>query len=546
MDSDNADEQSTDVAPDRLRHTGALVASLGVLLWVWFASDGADLITSLVGGRWLSFPARYIAIHQSLDPETRNAIFYVEHGLPVLFRLAASLVVIGIVLGARAKQWVGTFRKFFAETADARGLAVMRIALFGAMGWWWLNNDMGAFVALPRELIVPPPGLGWIADLLPTDMVVVGAISVMFVFATFLAMLGFFTRWSAWMATLLGLIVLGIPQFYGKIDHYHHFVWFGALLAASPSGDAWSVDAWRKGNPAGPGSAQRYAYPMRIIILLIGCFYFFAGFWKIVIGGAAWTDETMRTILHAQWMRIDWLPPLRVDTWGIWTAIGGTSVIAFEVFFILAILHPRTRRWAAVAGVVFHLAVLLTTGINFWTLLVCYAVFLDTIPLRSGTSADRRIHEEKNPPTRGTRRLGMALVVTAVMSGFLLIDSWPVAVYPTFAGMAEPRAWTVTIEGMRADGEYVLVRPWNSAAMRTRFGNSRVGGLVSQVTWEQEPRRREQKALALARVTSAVEPGLKGVTSMAIYRDLVDVDPQHWGDAPIRRERLAVWRATGG
>jgi hypothetical protein len=376
---------------------------------------------------------------------------------------------------------------------------------------------------------------------------VVHALSAGFAIASITAMIGFHSRMSAWAAVVLGLLALGIPQFYGKIDHYHHFLWFGILLAASPSGDAWSVDALRRRRSGDHPLARdvAYAYPIRTIMLLIGCIYFFAGFWKVVIGGPAWAGETMRTILHAQWMRIDQVPIFRVDEWGVWTTIGGIAVIAFELLFILFVLSPRARPWAAVAGIVFHLLVLITTGINFWTLLVCYAVFVDVGKAPRASTGDRSALSSA-PPLLAVRRWSFALVLTAALAGFTLVDSWPVAVYPTFAGMAEPHAWTVTMEGRTGEGRIVSMRPWRSTALRARYGNSRVGGLVSQVAWTQDPERRSRKAVALAAIAIGHEPALAGVHELQIYRELVAVDPSRWEAPPIRREYLGTWRSAGG
>lgn len=537
MDSDNG--------PDRLHRAGVLILSLGVILGLWAASDGSRIIAGLVEGSWFPEASRYLSIHRSLDPDVRTTSYYVEQGTPVLLRLSLAWVVIGAALASAAGWVVRTLRTFFSETSTPHDLALVRMTVFGAMTWWWLKNDLTAFATLPKELIVPPPGLAWAVPLLPSDPMTARALSLAFGVAAFMATIGLWTRPSAWVATALGVLALGLPQFYGKIDHYHHFVWFGALLAAAPSGDAWSVDAWRRREKASAGRASVYAFPLRVMMLLMGSFYFFAGFWKAVIGGPEWAGETMRTILHAQWMRIDMVPMFRVDEWGALATFGGAAVIVFELLFVVLVLDRTTRAWAAVAGVIFHLAVYMTTGINFWTLLVCYGVFLDTSWFRRASSSATTLVMAAEA-SRGIRRLGAGLVATSILSGVTLIDSWPIAVYPTFAGVPEPRAWTVTIEGTTDDGRTVKVRPWRSASMRSKFGNSRVGGLVSQVAWTQDPDRRTAKAVALAGVAAAVEPTLKDVRELKVYRELVEVEPSRWDDAPVQQEQLGIWRRADG
>lgn len=536
----------------RWRAAGVVLLFLGVTVALATTMAGADLIDEAVEGRTIDLVDRNLSIHHSLNPETRDREYYVTHGLPVLYRLSGTLAVAGVILLLASARFKRVFQAYWDEPARAEDLALFRITIFGAMAWWWWNNPLSLYAALPPALISPPPGLSWAAPVLSLPAWSVAVLSWSFFVASLLAVVGYRTRWSASIATVLAIYVLGVPQFFGKIDHYHHFVWFGALLAASPSGDAWSVDAYRRKTiePIAGGSSRTYGRPLRAAILLIGTMYLFAGVWKFVIGGVEWgTGETMRTILHAQWMRIDHVPTLRVDELGILTSIGGLGVMLFEVAFITMVVIKRTRLVAAVAGVVFHLSVLFFTGINFWTLLVCYTVFVDTTWLRRSASLAEVPGTAEDVPRRSERTFVFVrntLVGAALVSGMLLIDSWPVAVYPTFAGVAEPRAWTLTFEAVSPEGKAAEVRPWRSTALRARFGNSRVAGFVSQTVWARETQTRRSKAEALLRVASEDEPVLRHADIIRVYRDLVEVDPARWRDEPIRRELITVWKRSNG
>src|SRR5262249_50715778 len=79
-------------------------------------------------------------------------------------------------------------------------------------------------------------------------------------------------------AAVTSLYALGIPQLYGKVDHYHHLVWLALLLAASPCADALSLDA--RGRLTPPRSV-RYGFPLRVAWLLIGACYLFPGLAKL-------------------------------------------------------------------------------------------------------------------------------------------------------------------------------------------------------------------------------------------------------------------------
>ncbi|MGC2332929.1 MAG: hypothetical protein WA581_15860 [Candidatus Acidiferrales bacterium] len=54
---------------------------------------------------------------------------------------------------------------------------------------------------------------------------------------------GFCTRSSLALATLVSLYTFGLLGILGHMDHEHHVIWFMALLAAGPSGRFFSLDA---------------------------------------------------------------------------------------------------------------------------------------------------------------------------------------------------------------------------------------------------------------------------------------------------------------
>lgn len=73
------------------------------------------------------------------------------------------------------------------------------------------------------------------------------------------AMVGFRARTAAGIWAVLAVWTLGIPNLYGKVDHYHHLVWFAVLLASSPCADALSLDRARRRAP-NPTVHVRYGF----------------------------------------------------------------------------------------------------------------------------------------------------------------------------------------------------------------------------------------------------------------------------------------------
>jgi uncharacterized membrane protein YphA (DoxX/SURF4 family) len=178
---------------------------------------------------------------------------------------------------------------------------VVRIAVF-----WILFDRLKAggfrrYARLPEDLRIPPPGWEAILRALPLDETTVKLVQIAAIAVSFLALVGLWTRPAAALSALLGTYVLGSQYLFGKVDHtFHHVIWFALLLAASPSGDALSIDAWlarRRGRPP-PGPARAYALPIRLMWLLMGVAYFFPGLYKLLAGPQWILSDNLRFLLY--------------------------------------------------------------------------------------------------------------------------------------------------------------------------------------------------------------------------------------------------------
>lgn len=529
--------------------TGLLLALAGGLYWAW---QGPSLITAAFEGQIGGLGA-WVELHRRLDPEHRTLAYFLAYGMPVGYRLAGALAVMGLALGRWGPSMRETVSTFFQTAVPPSGLAGFRIVVYATILLYTDPAEVTRMAAFPAALLVPPPGLGWLVPHLPRDPVTVQTAVWLFQGACLLALVGLWTRPAAWATVVLGLYVLGIPQVFGKIDHYHHLLWFAALLAASPCADAWSVEAWwraRRGRVLPGAAGRRYALPLCYAGLLIGLVYFFAGFWKFVVGGLAWGTEAFPAILHAQWYRLDGLPAFRLDLHPGLTAVAGWGTMLWEVAFVFLLFVPRLRLFALVGGLGFHLLVYLLAGINFWSLAVCYVAF---VPLLGSTQAgvDDQAASPFRPPVRphnfppshprALHRVGVLLVAGVVLCGFTQTDSWPFAVYPTFAGVREPYFATVTLAATQADGTVVTVNPWKDTALRTALRPSRLLGLMWQVALARGEDVRQRKAAALLVVLRPLDARLREARSVALYEDHVAVDPARWADPPVRRRLLVQW-----
>ena len=125
-----------------------------------------------------------------------------------------------------------------------------------------------------------------------------------------LGLVGVFTRWTLGLAAVMSLYVLGLPQNQGKVDHYHHLIWFMALLAVGPSARFLSVDAVRAAIRHGARGALEPVLPpgaalstLRYVWALFGLVYLAPGLAKLERAlTSGWASaENLRSILWIQW-----------------------------------------------------------------------------------------------------------------------------------------------------------------------------------------------------------------------------------------------------
>lgn len=304
-----------------------------------------------------------------------------------------------MLLWRRAPRFV---RDFFTATAAPVNLAIFRIVFFVVVLFSFSVNNMAWFGSLPAELRFPPTGLQSIVAKIPINESFAQGISVALVIVCLACIFGLFTRGAIIICLALSLYVLGLPQIFGKINHYHHLIWFMAVLAASPCSDVLSLDAIRKswkradrGDTAPPEASQGYALPLRFIWLLMGVIYFSAGFWKVWTAGVRWAwSDNPRNMMYNKWMELSgWLPIFRIDHYPVLYKLSAMATLVFELSFIFLIFFASVRYLAPIQGLLFHNMTNLFMRISFWNLQACYVAFVDWA--RLFRFAGRRLFREE-------------------------------------------------------------------------------------------------------------------------------------------------------
>lgn len=483
--------------------------------------------------------------------------------------------------------WPGTrtalrAKRFFTEPETPWNLALFRIVFFG---WLWgagFETHRWMF-GLPAELRAAPAGYGFLMPWIPFDESFYGAARIVMQTSAFAAMLGFRARFFAAAVALSGLYVLGLPNFFGKINHgSHHFIWFAVIFACSRASDVLSVDAvlkaWQRGHFDEPPASRAYALPLRFMALLIAQIYFFPGLWKLLETGSVWIfSDNLSLILQSHWLRKSFVPGFRMDEYPLLCQAAAFSAAAFEAGFVFLLFHPVSRGFAALGGIIFHRLTEYLMRINFISLQVCLFVLVDWAALlrRAGRFVKKQkgrgfrlrtapraaavlrtldaagLLEDETPSggsgaaeVRGFPALavwaGVFFLVLQVICGVTRFDSWPVGIYPAFAYRASPYLDVLTAQAV--SGKQVFSIDLNRA-MKS-FTDPRWNRLSAQILAAKDESERRDLLLALTGYLIRRMPELRGVEEIRYARARMAVKPERWKNNPVAAAGLAAIRIS--
>lgn len=427
-------------------------------------------------------------------------------------------------------------------------------------------QDGVAWSSLPPALRVVPEGLGWLVALVPISPAWARVAQVVLVASAIAGIAGLFSRIALLLVTLSGLYLFAMVQLSGSVTHDMHLFWFTALLAASPSGAALSLDALiaRRRPPSAPDPAPSIAHaiPLWGARLLLGAVYFFPGFWKLQSSGLGWIfSDNLRNQMYWKWHQMGgYTPALRVDLSPTLCQAGALAAVLFELSFVFLVLTRRGRIAAAILGLGFHLASSVFLRIPFMSLWICYVVLIDWAAIsarfkRLGgaepeLSANSMMRREKGAPRpeNGVPRSAVvcACLCAALLTGAVVqgarnrIQAWPFACYPTFQWTVSAEMPDLLVEAVMDDG-----RP----AALLDGGGGAAGGIRSQERWgmvwsiagmyDRDPTEAQLRAyLDLIAVDAPVRDTMDGAASVRFYRAFYSVIPEDRGKPPLRKTMI--------
>ena len=454
---------------------------------------------------------------------------------------AALLLLLGgsIVWAARHSDRVrATFRGFFGEKGSAVDLAVFRMVLFGTIFYCADPATIRLYAGLPRELLTPPLGFGLAARILPFDPWTAAAAALLLRGVCLLGIVGLFTRSAAFAITVLTYYVLGIPQCFGQVDHYHFLAWFSLLMAFSRCGDALSIDSllMRRSGAVPPSESAIYARPIRWVWILMGIVYLFPGLWKLWLSGDRWFfGDALASHMYVKWAELRWVPDLRIDRVPWLARAAGLGAIAFELSFLPLVLHRRTRAFAAVAGLAFHNLSNALMGISFFWLQLMYASFVPWSRWLAPLLGERRAANGEDPSPRKSRALdfvgALLLASNAIMGALMIQEGWPIASFPTFARNARTQTLEMQFSAVSGSGKETPIDAW---PLIQRLGTERWVPLTRQAA------RSPARASALARWVADHSPEAGNTAQIMVYCVRWSAQPESRQRGPNSRELLAA------
>jgi uncharacterized membrane protein YphA (DoxX/SURF4 family) len=271
-------------------------------------------------------------------------------------------------MSQRFERWSGAIERWMEISHPLRtdSLALFRILfasyllVFGLPWAVWTSE-------LPPFLVDAPRGPYRLLDGFPPDAVLRFATLLLCVSSVSL-LVGYRTRAAALLTGTLLLTLIGFEFSTGKVDHNRHLMmWLPLVLAPSPWGDRYSLDALRTPRPV----PELAGWTVSWWALVVGLFFFSGGVAKIK-GGWLWPQ------IHGVQYYVSKTGTLAADALpGMLWELGDIATVLFEAGFVFAIVTLRGTRIFCALAIVFHVHVLLLMKIDFPETVIGYAAFVE-------------------------------------------------------------------------------------------------------------------------------------------------------------------------
>ena len=140
--------------------------------------------------------------------------------------------------------------------------------------------------------------------------------------------------------------------------------------------------------------------------------------------------------------------------------------------------------------------------------------------------------------SKSTVIVGSLLLFINILCGLALVDSWPFAIYPTFATIQEKYLQSLTISLLNPNGTTTEIIPYKERSLQSKMHPSRLIGLFTQVLWVKDSTEARTRGTALLKVLAEDDTRLRQAKSIQIFKDICSVIPEEQNRNPVRRELL--------
>src|SRR6478736_615217 len=427
--------------------------------------------------------------------------------------------------------------EYATRLADARALASLRIVVSALILVSPELHQASALAAHPELLDFVPEGARVFAALHLTPRAA-DTLRLIALSSGALSLLGFYSRTAMAALTVSAMPLYALSQFSGAVIHDMHLFWFSGLLALSPCGEAWSLDAWGQEPERAP---REYAVPVGFCAAFFGVIYFFPGLHKLLESGWEWAAAPhLVAQMHVKWFEYAELPSWRVDHHPWLCALGGHTVLLFELGFFPLASWRKTRALALCVGLGFHWATQAFLFIPFVSLWACYVVLAPWQVLRRNVAAP----SVRMPRTTRATGLPAALFGSAVL-GLAIVQgiraqtqAWPIACYPTFAAIIGDTLPDLLIEAEFPAGQTVRFTGRERVARtQAEWGRVfRISGVYGSPANAKD--LREHALDAARRAEVSLSPGC----TVRVYRANYATAPELWQSPPRDPVLLSSFR----
>lgn len=378
----------------------------------------------------------------------------------------------------RKKQSLQLLHDYFTEKGSAYNLAIFRIVFFYYLGghliYQVFKNGI-TYTYLPQSSRSPIPYMGWVVEHLPVNPGIFTVVSIIGGVLSFMVCIGLFSRQASLLLLPFALYALGVPMFFGKINHYHIFLWVPVICCFSPMADVWSFDALLKKKTSAEPSVK-YMLPFKIIWIQLVIIYVFAGVVKLWDCGLNWAlGDNMVNQMRWEWVEhYDGIPAFRLDNYPALAKAGGLLVIFFELLYFFLVLKPSARIWAFIGGSMLHLLSGYFMYIDFSNLRMVAISYIDWEKVAAFLkSRQRRVKPVEfgkfdnlvnSKSLRLTFITGMCLVGLNFLCSLFRIHSYPFSSYPTYSGLVTDRISTIRMDAFDANNNAVNVKQLGKTA----------------------------------------------------------------------------------